>query len=65
MTKTELIARQAKKIEELRDRVVDYENRIDRARKHIICIGGPMNDNKLFYSKAQLVTFARILGELE
>lgn len=29
------------------------------------CIGGPLNDNKLGYSREQMVTFARIGEELE
>jgi hypothetical protein len=30
-----------------------------------VCIGGPLNDNKLGYSKQQMVTFWRIKEELE
>jgi hypothetical protein len=64
MTEAELIARQAKQIEELRDEVADLKERVRRARSHIYCIGGPLNDNKLGYSKPQMVTFARIAEEL-
>jgi uncharacterized coiled-coil protein SlyX len=64
MTQAELIARQAKKLEELSDEVADLKERARRAREHIYCIGGPLNDNKLGYSKPQMVTFARIADEL-
>ncbi|MDY0072478.1 MAG: hypothetical protein RBR77_07490 [Thauera sp.] len=64
VTEAELIARQAKHIEELRDEVVDLKERIRRARRYIYCIGGPLNDNKLGYSREQMVTFARIADEL-
>lgn len=64
MKEAELIARQAKQIEELRDEVSNLKERARRARLHIYCIGGPLNDNKLGYSKPQMVTFARIADEL-
>lgn len=64
MTESELIARQARQLEELRDEVADLKERARRARRHIYCVGGPLNDNKLEYSKAQMATFARIADEL-
>lgn len=64
MTESELIARQAKKLEELSDEVFDLKERARKARLHIYCIGGPLNDNRLGYSKPQMVTFARIAEEL-
>lgn len=64
MTEAELIARQAKQLEELRDEVAELKERARRARSHIYCIGGPLNDNKLGYSRPQMVTFARIAEEL-
>ncbi len=64
MTEAELIARQAKQIEELRDEVDDLKARANKALMHIYCIGGPLNDNKLGYSRAQMVTFSRISDEL-
>ena len=64
MTEAELIARQAKQLEELRDEVADLKERARRARMHIYCIGGPLIDNKLGYTRAQMVTFARIVDEL-
>ena len=64
MTETELIARQAMQLEELRDEVAELRERISTARSHIYCIGGPLNDNKLAYSRPQMVTFFRIAEAL-
>ena len=64
MTEAELIARQAKHLEELRDEVAGLKERAMRARLHIYCVGGPLNDNKLGYTREQMVTFARIADEL-
>ena len=64
MTDQELIVWQSKQIEELRDMVADLKERSRKAWMHIYCIGGPLNDNKLGYSKPQMVTFAKIAREL-
>ncbi len=64
MDEVELIARQAKQIEELRDQVADLKARAKRAASHIYCIGGPLNDNRLGYSRQQMVTFSLIADEL-
>lgn len=65
MSDQELIAHQAKRIEELKIENSDLKNRISNACNHIYCIGGPLNDNKLQYTQKQLVTFSEILTELE
>ena len=65
LTDAETMARQAKQIMELSDEVESLKNRMSRARLYIICIGGPLNDNKLHYTGDQLVTFSKILEELE
>jgi hypothetical protein len=64
MTDAELIARQAKQVEELRDEVADLKERAHKARMHIYCIGGPLNDNLLGYTREQMVVFDRIAKEL-
>jgi hypothetical protein len=64
MTKDELIAKQQIEIEELNEENQSFRKARGRALGHIYCIGGPLNDNKLGYSKAQMVTFARIAEEL-
>lgn len=64
MTDMKLIARQAKDIAELRERVTAYEQSAMRIRLMLVCIGGPLNDNKLRYTPEQLVIFARIEDEV-
>lgn len=60
MTQDELISRQALQLAEQADRLADFEKRMSDIHSHIYCIGGPLNDNKLGYSKEQMVTFFRI-----
>lgn len=60
MTESELIARQAKQIEELRDEVTELREGIREARLHMICVGGPLNDNVLGFTKEQRMVFHRI-----
>jgi len=65
MDDTEMIATQAKRIVKMSEDLSDLRSRIRKAKNHIVCVGGPLNDNKLRYSRDQLVTFIRILEELE
>jgi len=65
MENTELIARQAKENAELHDEVADLKQRIASVKKILYCIGGPLNDNKLGYSREQLSTFLSISETLE
>lgn len=60
MKRAEIIARYAERIEELTDELRDYERRVKNAIGLMIRIGGPLNDNKLGYTKEQLVTFKQI-----
>lgn len=64
MTDQELIARQAKTIEELRDEVADLKERIRKATLRMICIGGPLNDNVLGFNQAQRLVFHSINRDL-
>lgn len=64
MLEVELIARQAKQLVETQDELDELKERVRRARSHIYCIGGPLNDNKLGYTRDQMVTFSRIADEL-
>jgi nucleoside-triphosphatase THEP1 len=61
----EVVARQAMKLERLEDENEQLRDRISRAKRHMICIGGPLNDNKLGYSREQMATFFRIKEELD
>ncbi len=65
MTNEVFIAKQAKEIAELKESNESLLTAIKKAKMHIYCIGGPLNDNRLGYSRAQMVTFARIAEELE
>lgn len=60
MTDTELIARQALQIEELSDEVKMLKASIREARLHMICVGGPLNDNMLGFTGEQRAVFHRI-----
>lgn len=64
MTKNELIVQQAIELGELRRKHKDLKKRVREARVLIVGIGGPLNDNKLAYSKEQLVTFHRNLDQI-
>lgn len=61
----ETIARQAMRINALEVENARLRENIKNAISHIVCIGGPLNDNKLGYSKPQMMTFWRIKEELE
>lgn len=61
----QVIARQAAKIERLEAENDALKAGIKRARSHIICIGGPLNDNRLGFSREQMMTFYLIKGALD
>ena len=65
MTYKELVAVQAKRIEELEIDKRRLISGIKDAKKYIVCIGGPLNDNLLGYSAPQLKTFWSILHALD
>lgn len=65
LTERETIARQAMRLEALEIENERLRRNIKNAINNIVCIGGPLNDNKLGYSKQQMVTFWRIKEELE
>lgn len=65
MSDTEFIAKQAIKIDELESSLFDLQDRIKKAKLHMVCIGGPLNDNKLQFNKEQRKVFHSILQELE
>mgnify|MGYP001331163784 CR=1 FL=1 len=65
MTNEELIARQAKQLEELRDENANLKECARKVKAIIYCIGGPLNDNVMGYTKNQMTTFFEIVEELE
>jgi len=64
MRTEELVTKQQLQIEEQKQEIADLREAIRMAKCHIYCIGGPLNDNRLGYSKTQMVTFAEIAQEL-
>ncbi len=64
MSDEKLIADQARKIAKLEKMVSDYTESHKAIYNIIYCVGGPLNDNKLEYTGAQLDTFFRINNQL-
>ena len=65
MTDTELIAKQAKKIEELREELDETNGGIRSVHMLIFGIGGPLNDNMLGFTVEQRSVFHRIAEALD
>ena len=61
MTDEKTISHQAKRILELEAIVADALEALDLIRLTLICVGGPLNDNKLGYSTRQQAPLQRIL----
>jgi len=64
VTDEQLIAQQARRIAELEEELALRNEAEKKIHMEIYGIGGPLNDNRLEYSKAQMVPFARIHGYL-
>lgn len=64
MTKTELIARQAMRIEEMRIELDDRYRCADAIRNLIYGCSGPLNGNALRYTPEQRAIFQFIVNEL-
>lgn len=60
-----LIAEQALEIRSLTQENNELRERLSSIRKMLICVGGPLNDNKHNYSKEQLLLFFEIQQETE
>ena len=65
MTETELIARQAKIIEELKEELDDLKDRMHQAICVAVCVGGPLNDNSKGYTRPQMRDFKLRVDYLE
>ena len=65
MTKTQVIARQAKRIEEMRVRLKAANEAAGKIHMQIYGIGGPLNDNVDGFSREQMTVFFRIAEELK
>ena len=62
MTDLEIIGTQAKHIFQLQHEIKEYESTVHNITTLICGIGGPLNDNKLHFTKEQLTVFSRIMG---
>lgn len=60
-----LIAQQAREIAELKERLSRRDEDARRIYAELYCIGGPLNDNKLGYTKEQIEPFRRIANLVE
>lgn len=60
MTKTEMIAKQAIKLAEMKARLADHKQAEQEIKALMVCIGGPLNDNKLEYTADQRKIFHAI-----
>lgn len=60
-----LIAAQQLELADLRQQVAQHNRDKQDVRNMIYCIGGPLNDNKLKYSREQMVIFQRIANLCE
>lgn len=63
MTEAELIAKQQLQIEAMRELLSQCVDSFARIHGVIYSIGGPLNDNKLQYTTAQMRDFKRIADE--
>jgi hypothetical protein len=57
MTKDQLIAKQQLEIEMLKEESKRHAEACDEVHRIIYCIGGPLNDNKLGYTREQMRDF--------
>ena len=60
-----VIARQARQIESQKEYIEKLESAIKDSLSLMVCIGGPLNDNKKSYSSTQLVDFWKIHNTLD
>lgn len=54
MTKDELITKQQLEIESYKQIIADHIETFNSIYKQLTCIGGPLNDNVLGYTKQQI-----------
>jgi hypothetical protein len=65
MQQEKLITKQALEIEELKEKVNDYNESVKLIRGLLFSVGAPLNDNILGYSKEQRKIFHDIANILE
>jgi hypothetical protein len=62
---TDVVARQAIKIDQLEQDNAAMRSALEAAKLHIICIGGPLNDNLRGYNREQMSEWLRVLNAIE
>lgn len=65
MTDEKLIADQAREIASLKEVVSEYEAGTSDIIRMLVCVGGPLNDNKLEFNPEQLKFIQGICDVLE
>lgn len=65
MTDDEVIAYLARELAKSQERCARYLEDIEEAHGMFICIGGPLNDNKLGFNKEQIKYLQKICNALE
>ena len=65
MTKDELIVKQQLEIEQLKQDLDEYREACKKVVMRTVCIGGPLNDNVLQYTRKQMGDFFFIKKTLE
>lgn len=65
MMKNKVIAKQAMKIMVQKKQIKTLCKCLSDIQMMLVCVGGPLNDNVLKYSNAQLVPFQKILDIVE
>lgn len=63
--KNKVIAKQAMKIMVQKKQIKTLCKCLSDIQMMLVCVGGPLNDNVLKYSNAQLVPFQKILDIVE
>lgn len=64
MTDAEVILSQARKLEALEVELAERRERMHKATMLIVCVGGPLNDDKYGCSREIRLLFHRILDEV-
>ena len=57
--------RQEMELLQCKDKIADYERSMATAKRIMICIGGPLNDNLLGFTGKQLKVFQEIMNEID
>ena len=65
MTKDKLIAKQQRKIEKMKKQLAVNQHVLQDIQLSFICIGGPLNDNRLQFNSAQIAWLSAIHGKIE